>query len=205
MKGIKIKPIKTSSDVKSVFAFFKRSYLDLTETATTFSLELHETYEGMLANLNRKEKLQFCATLNDEVIGCLIAFPSTERENALYIPVLAVDHNYRSSGIASRLLEELQKGIKGFPYNFLRIPALETDYDFFAKRGFNLTVGVKTYPPRTTQNILDANLANLKPLEEVNGKVKIRFAAPSFDEKLIMPFIRKLQNVKIEYIFEKQI
>lgn len=205
MKGIKIKPIKTLNDVKGAFAFFKKSYLTLTESAATFSLPLHETYEGMVDNLERKEKLQFFAMLNDEVIACLIAFPSNETENALYVPVLAVESQYRSSGIASRMLSELQKSIAGTRYNLLRIPALEDDASFFIKRGFELRLGVKTYPPHTVQHILDSNLANLEPVEEVKGKIKVRFAVPSFDEKLIMPFIRKLQNVKIEYIFEKKI
>lgn len=205
MKGIKVKPIRKIADVKAVFAFFKRTYFSMTQTETNVFLPLHETYEGMIENLDRKEKLQFFAEINDEVVGCLIAIPSNETPNTLYLPVVAVDRNVQGGGVASELFTALQASLKKCPYTMMRLPAIESSSEFFLKRGFTLRLQVKAYPPHTTADIRNANHAGLEPVEDIQGKIKVRFAVPSFDEKLVMPFIRELGNVKIEYIFEKKI
>ncbi len=205
MKGLKIKPIRKICDVKAVFAFFKRTYFSLAQTENNVFLPLHETYEGMIENLDRKEKLQFFAELGGEVVGCLIAIPSNETPNTLYIPVVAVEANLRSSGVASELFTALQTSLKKCHYTMMRIPAVEGSAAFFKKRGFILRLQVKAYPPHTTEDIRRANKSGLEAIEDIAGKIKVRFAVPSFDEKLAMPFIRELGKVKIEYIFEKKI
>lgn len=205
MKGLKIKPIRNILEIRETFDFFKGSFLHMTETEASVFLPMHEIYQTMVDNLDNKYKIQYYASIDDKVVGCVIGLLDKAIPNEMFLPVIAVDYKLRNSGIASKLLNLITKKAKSYKINRLKVNSSESSSGFFEKNGFNIYLYITSYSPHTLQDIKNANENHLEIINENEEDLVIKFIAPKIDNRLLIPFKRKLKDFESEFIMEKRI
>ena len=169
---------------------------DISQDSLGVFTSFHETYQIMLDNLNRKEKLQFVAELDDEIVGCIIG--AKEDTSTLFLPVIAVDGRHRKLGIARQLLDTLKKS----KYKTIKVISSEEFAGFFSKLNFSPYLYVEPLEAVTTEQIKSLG-ATLQQVEE--GSNYVKFALPEFKEDYAKPFKKRLRLVNTYLTFEKNI
>ncbi len=204
MKNLKIKPIKNVMEARNSFNFFKNSFLQTSETETNGFLPLHEIYQAMVDNLALKKKTQYYASIDDQVVGCIIGVQNEITTNELYLPIFAVDKKFRKTKIATTLLEELERKAKKLKYSCLKVKTSNSSSGFFFKAGFSLFLYVKA-PNNTIDEIKKANKDNLEIVKVYEENNCIKFATQNYDEQLTLNFKEGLSNPEMALWFEKKI
>lgn len=205
MKGLKIKQIRNILQVRESFEFFKKSFLHMTQTEASAFLPMHEIYQTMVDNLNSKFKLQYFAELEDKVVGCVIAMVDKEKPSEVFLPVIAVDYKLRDAGIATLLLEEITKSLKKAKFNRIKVRSSATSAGFFIRAGFTTYLYIMAFKPNSVEDIKNANINNLPCVGTDQQRITLKFIAPAIDNKLILPFKRKLKNIASDFLLETRI
>lgn len=199
IKRIKYKAIDSTTKVREAFEFFKNSFLFTRQKEDSEFLPMHEIYQMMIDNINQTFMFQFVATHENIVVGCVIA---SVIDGEMFIPVLAVDHKYRGSGIASKLLAKITRMAKRAQANIIKIIPSFVSAPYFIKRGFVGYAFVQVPPPANIEHIKAANLSNLELVSASENVAKFNF--PVLDKQLLRPF-KVIPGTQISVIFEKNI
>ena len=202
MRSVKIKPIKSINEVKECFNLFKRILLSLNETELGVFTSFHETYQAMIENLDRKQKLQFYADFNGSVVGCVIAVPDRYNTKNLFMPVITVDEPFRRSGIASRLMDTLCKSVQKECKKII-IKASPTFGEVLTHLEFKPILCVEPLEPLTIDDVKNCDLG-IKPLNSTTAR-SVHYAVDKADETLIRLAKAKLKKVYAYYIFERTV
>ncbi len=207
MQSLKIICVKDLVEVHTTFNFFKSNFLKTTQTEVLAFLPLSEIYQAMIENMQHNSKLQLLAVVNDQPVGCVICQPLNNKKGVLAMPVLAVKHEYRGAGIATKLLKEIEKNARKKNYFRLITKGTETSLSFFKKHNF------QPYLYVTLDNEIDPDdfkndLPNefILTTEYADIDTNLKYMMPEhFDENQLYSLTKKYKNVKFKIYFEKRI
>ena len=206
MRSVKIVPINDLEEMHDAFNFFKASFFQTVQTENIAFLPLSEIYQAMVDNMEAKRRLQFMALMDGKVAGCIICQPIDDDKGALFMPVLAVNHDLRGAGIASKLLHHLEQRAAKQGYFRLKVKNTATSLNFFRKNDFEPFVYLKVSSPYTLTDVKEAVSKEWILVEEhVGTMVEVKFMLPSsFTEREIRALKKKLKNFDYEILFEKR-
>lgn len=207
MRSLKIICINDLIEVHTAFNFFKSNFLKTTQTEVLAFLPLSDIYQSMVDNMQQNSKLQLLAILDDQPVGCVICQPLEGKKGLLAMPILAVKHEYRGAGIATKLLEEIEKNARKKNYFRLITKGTETSISFFKKHNF------QPYLYVTLDNEIDPDdfkddLPNefILTTEYANVDTHLKYMMPeNTDENIFKSLTKKYKKINFEIYFEKRI
>lgn len=206
MKILKIEALNDLKKLHEAFNFFKASFFNTIQTETIAFLPLSDIYDAMVENLKNKRKLQFYATYENQVIGCVIAQPIKGEKGALFMPILAISQDYRGGGIASKLLEHLEEQASKQGYFRIKMNSTQTSLNFIKKNKFKPYLYLEVGAPYTLEDVTNAVNDDYILIEKSVGKtIKTKYLVPfNFDEKDLAPLKKKFKNLNYKILFEKR-
>lgn len=203
MKGMRILPIKSINDVKLSFDFLRKCVFTTCATEFSFSLPMHEIYQTMVQNINRKNSIQFYCTYNKQVVGCVVGSKVNNYE--LFLPVIAVDAKYRGMGIAKKLFLSLSKPAKKEGLRQYKISGDIINPGFFIKEGFSPYLYIKAVFPTTLADVKDANSNLLAQITQFPFDDMVKYVIPNVDKRWLNHFTSKLNNFQAKFTYERSI
>lgn len=207
MRSLKINCIKDLIEVHTAFNFFKSNFLRTTQTEVLAFLPLSEIYQAMIDNLKQNSKLQLLATMDDQPVGCVICQPLPNTKGILSMPILAVKHEFRGAGIASKLLKEIENFARKKNYFRIVTNATETSLSFFKKHNFQpylyITLDNK-YDVDDLKNEMPNDYILVDESADVDSILKYMLPE-NIDDKMIINLKKKYQNIHFKIYFEKRI
>lgn len=207
MRSVKINCINDLIEVHTAFNFFKSNFLRTSQTEVLAFLPFSDIYQTMIDNIRENSKLQLLAIMDDQPVGCVICQPMPNEKGFLSMPILAVKHEFRGAGIATKLLKEIENYARKKKYFRIVTNATETSLSFFKKHDF------QPYLYLTLNNKYDADdFKNDMPdkyilvSESTNVDTKLKYMMPeNIDEKELDNIKKKYKKSVFEIYYEKRI
>lgn len=205
---MKISPIKTIDEVKTLYKFMIDRYNAEAREKVLIPFPLSETYTEMVEQVENKEKLQFKATIGDDIAGFVTTSDKDKNGRDIYIQAIVVSSKYLKVGVGKVLLKYAEQKIKKANYQTIKIKEREGSNMFYIKSGYTPYLYVYSKDAKAASKVRNNLLEGMEFAgeQEVNGvyitKIDV-LGEPVYKYKKY--FASLDDSISSQYIYEKNL
>ncbi len=204
---MEIKTVESEIKLKQVFNFLARIFYDEAKEYHEHYYTMSERYAEMLEQYKKDPGLLLYIEENDEVIAALTSKNMNLEKQKITLGVMAVAKSYQRKGIGRSLILEFEKRclVKGLKH--IDLGARFRACPLYLTLGYKPLLMVQAFDFTTIKEVKEANKLNLVSTFEWQGDAYgfVFFEVPEVKEEYIKYFTENVDNVEVQYVFEKEL
>ena len=207
MIKVKYKKINNVETAKEIFAFISDSVKnDIIQDDVDFP-PLHEIYDILIENAQKKSNLQFYGEVYKTLLGIVVASEFNIYSQAVMINVLCVLKKYRKNGFAQEFLSEIEHIAKKRKAKSIRMAYSKSAKNLALKNGYKLKFEISFSTKKDDLAILVMQKLPLQQLDAktMDGQNYILYSTDSVKTSLINFVTENIPTATAKYIFEKDL
>lgn len=205
---MRITPIQTLDDVKRVYKFLTDRFTEESRESYQVPFPLADTYNGMMEQIENKQRLQLKAEKRGLLIGFIAAQDKDKNGRDIYIQCVVVRKQYLKSGIGGTLMRSMEYVLKKAGYAVAKINEYEGSNFFFMKSGFTPYLYISCPNEETAKVVKHHKLSRMDFVEEYekDGKFVIKFDVLDEPVQQYKKYFTDLgDSIEARYVFEKNL